>query len=114
MVKKLSTTSLKKPLTHNTETGNIYVEMGTVNGAYKWEGGRRWESVAVLCGDMGKNLCPILSQTFLETIGRKISNDDSLVRYFATLAFIQRSDSHGYLLKWCIDIVLSLMTIPYY
>ncbi len=40
----------------------------------------------------GEKLLSILSQTFLETIGRKTSNDDSLVRYFATLAFIQKSD----------------------
>ncbi len=30
-----------KPLRQNTEVGNIYVEMGTVNGAYIW--GRRKE-----------------------------------------------------------------------
>ncbi len=48
-------------------------------------------SSGIIWGD-GEKLLSILSQTFLETIGRKTSNDDSLVRYFATLAFIHRSD----------------------
>ncbi len=79
-----------KPFRQNTEVGNIYVEMGTISGGYMW--GRRKEMKASsgnMWGD-GKNIYPILSETFLEIIGRKISYDGSLVRYFRTLTFIQK------------------------
>ncbi len=48
-------------------------------------------SSGIIWGD-GEKLLSNLSQTFLETLARKTSHDDSLVRHFATLAFIQRSD----------------------
>ncbi len=56
-------------------------------------------SSGFMWGD-GKNFCPTMSESFLETIGRKTSNDDSLVRYFATLPSIHRSDFSKDRLAW--------------
>ncbi len=56
-------------------------------------------SSGIIWGDGDKRLSN-LSQTFLETIGRNISNDDSLVRYFTILTFIQRSDFNKDRFAW--------------